>query len=115
MNLATLLQLPVPPAPPDPVIVTQIGAGPPEQLYIAVTLSVIAIVVGIVLFPLFRAFARRLEGRGTGAETGQLEARIIDLEHRLADAEERIDFGERMLAQREATALPRGKADQEGR
>ena len=111
MFTVTALQVPVPPPPPDPVFVTQVGGGPPEQLYIAVTLIVIAVVTGVVLFPLFRAFARRLEGRGTGGDTTMLEGRIAELEHRLAEAEERIDFNERMLAQREPVSLPRDKAD----
>jgi len=112
MVLVTTLQVPAPPPPPDPIIVQTVGgSGPPEPFFIAVTLIAIAVVVGVVLYPLVRAFARRLEGRGGAGDQAQLEARVIDLEHRLADAEERIDFNERMLAQREPLALPRDKAD----
>lgn len=105
-----LLQLPIPPIPPAPEAVV-ISNGPPEAVYIAATMVVAFIVVGIVLYPLMRAFARRLEGRGAGAADPMLLDRIAELEHRLAEAEERIDFNERMLAQREPLALPREKAD----
>ena len=106
------VQVPAPPAPPDPIIVQTVGgSGPPEQFFIAITLISIAVVTGMVLYPLFKAFAKRLEGKGGGADAAILEARVIELEHRLAEAEERIDFNERMLAQREAMVLPREKAD----
>lgn len=64
----------------------------------------------IALSPIIRALADRIARRGGG---GELEARITDLEqralttgeteaqpHRLAELEERIDFAERLLAQR---------------
>jgi alkanesulfonate monooxygenase SsuD/methylene tetrahydromethanopterin reductase-like flavin-dependent oxidoreductase (luciferase family) len=105
-----LLQIPTPPPAPDPVLIGG-GGGPPEVVFIAATLIAGFIILGVVLYPLIRAFARRLEGRGAvGADPALLE-RVADLEHRLADAEERIDFNERMLAQREPLALPRDKAD----
>lgn len=108
----TLSQLPVPPVPPTPAPEAVIvSGGPPEAVFIAATLIAIAIVAGVLLYPLIRAFARRLEGRGTGATDPMLLDRVADLEHRLAEAEERIDFNERMLAQREPLALPRDKAD----
>ena len=105
-----LLQLPpLPPTPaPEAVIVSN---GPPEAVFIAATLIAIAIVAGVLLYPLIKAFAKRLEGRGAGATDPVLLDRVADLEHRLAEAEERIDFNERMLAQREPLALPRDKAD----
>jgi hypothetical protein len=112
MSLVAMVQVPAPPAPPDPIIVQTVGGGgPPEQFFIAITLIAIAVVTGVVLYPLFKAFAKRLEGKVGGGDTSMLEARVIDLEHRLAEAEERIDFNERMLAQREPVALPRDKAD----
>jgi hypothetical protein len=109
----TLMQVPAPPAPlpPEAVIVGVGGGGPPEALFIAATLIVVAVVVGILIYPLIRAFARRLEGKGAGAPDPMLMERVSDLEHRLAEAEERIDFNERMLSQREPLALPRDKAD----
>ncbi|HVX89851.1 MAG TPA: hypothetical protein VG940_13035 [Gemmatimonadales bacterium] len=105
-----LWQIPVPTPPPAPEAVVVAG-GPPEGVFIAATLVVGFIVLGIVLYPLMRAFARRLEGRGAGGADPALLDRVADLEHRLAEAEERIDFNERMLSQREPLGLPRDKAD----
>lgn len=105
-----LAQIPLPPAPPAPDAFV-VSNGPPEAVFIAATLVVGFIVLGVVLYPLIRAFARRLEGRGAGGADPALLDRVADLEHRLAEAEERIDFNERMLSQREPLGLPRDKAD----
>ncbi len=89
---------------------------PPE----AVTLIVLGIVAGgvIVLWPLMRALARRLEGRPAVdpamlAEMEQMRIRMGDLEqlsHRMADLEERLDFAERLLSQnREVPRLEGGR------
>ena len=107
-----MLQIPVPPTPPPGPEAVFVSTGPPEPALIAATLIIGMIVVGVILFPLIRAFARRLEGRvHGGAESLVLEGRVAELEHRLAEAEERIDFNERMLLQRETLSLPRDKAD----
>lgn len=109
MRLLWQVPPPLPPTPaPDAVV---ISGGPPEGLVIVVGIIVITIVTGIVLYPLFKAFAKRLEGRSGEPVDPMLLDRVADLEHRLAEAEERIDFNERMLAQREPLALPRDKAD----
>jgi len=105
-----MMFLQIPPLPPTPAPEIASG-GPPEAVFIAATMIAIAIVAGILLYPLIKAFAKRLEGRGAGATDPMLLDRVADLEHRLAEAEERIDFNERMLAQREPLALPRDKAD----
>ena len=103
--------IPIPPTPPAPEAVI-VSNGPPEAVMIATTLIIGFIILGIVLYPLVRAFARRLEGRAGGGEDASLvEARVAELEHRLADVEERLDFSERMLSQREPAALPREKPD----
>jgi len=110
-------QAPLPPLPPIPelpqdfpVIFAPRG-GPPEELIVAV----IAILVGgLLLFPLVRAWARRLE-RGGGdpalkEEVEHLRARLgeVDgLHQRLAELEDRVDFSERMLAQRQAEQIGR--------
>jgi hypothetical protein len=69
----------------------------------------------IILWPIMRAFARRLEGKGAPdpalhAEIEQLQHRMgeVDgLQQRVAELEERIDFTERMLARAQApAALP---------
>lgn len=105
-----LMQIPIPPAPPAPEAMI-VQSVPPEGVMIATTLIIGIIVLGVILFPLIRAFARRLEGRVAAGADPMLLDRIAELEHRLAEAEERIDFNERMLAQREPLSLPREKAD----
>ena len=105
---------------PDPVIV-QAPSFPPwfVSLPPQVTLLVVAIFFGavtVMLTPLFRALARRIDGRATDrslrSELDQLQARLgeVDaLQHRVLDLEERLDFAERLLAQkREPDRLNRG-------
>jgi hypothetical protein len=70
----------------------------------------------LVLYPLVRAIARRLEGRPAGpdpalrSELDQLRHRLEDVEvlqGRVMELEERVDFAERLLAQRrEPERLP---------
>jgi hypothetical protein len=70
----------------------------------------------LILWPLVRAFARRLEGKGGAdsalrAEMEQLHVRVgeVDaMQARIAELEERVDFTERLLAQnREPDRLQR--------
>jgi len=105
-----LYQVPAPPMPPDfPVIV---GSGPPDWL--APVMVVALLVFGIVLYPLVRALARRLEGRGQDpalrGEIDLLHARLGDveqLEQRVAELENRLEFSERLLTRQRDAALPR--------
>lgn len=109
-SLLSLVQTPplVPPAPPA---VEVISGGPPAAAIVVVVLVAIAAVT-ILMLPVMRAWGRRLDG-GTAAPTdSELGARVEHLEQRLADAEERLDFAERMLARGpDPVALPREKAD----
>jgi Tfp pilus assembly protein PilO len=82
---------------------------------VMITLLVMTAVT-IVLWPLARALARRLEGRGAvdaalRAELEQLHHRLgeVDvMQGRIAELEERLDFTERLLAQsREPDRLQR--------
>jgi hypothetical protein len=103
-----MLQVPVPPTPPtpqfDPNLVFMQHGGPPAFVFIV--LGALAAAV-IILWPLMRAFARRVEGKGSvdaalRAEMEQLQARLSEVEilhHRVAELEERLDFTERLLAQ----------------
>ena len=98
---------PAPPAPPtpsfDPNLFFMNTDGP------AVVMIVVAVMVAltIVLWPLARALARRLEGRGTvdaalRAEVEHLQQRLgeVDtLQVKVAELEDRLDFTERLLAQ----------------
>jgi Tfp pilus assembly protein PilO len=107
---------PVPPAPPsipfDPNAVLMNADAP---ALVMITLLVMTAVT-IVLWPLARALARRLEGRGAvdaalRAEMEQLHHRLgeVDvMQGRIAELEERLDFTERLLAQaREPDRLQR--------
>ena len=96
---------PTPPAPPfDPNLIFQSDGGPPVVLLIVI--AALAATV-IILWPLMRAFGRRLEGKAGGdpalrAEVEQLQTRLSEidsLQHRVSELEERVDFTERLLAQ----------------
>lgn len=116
-----LPQVPPPPAEPLEMIVRTPG-GPfemlPPPVFFMLALVVI-VAVTVVLWPVVRAFARRIE-RGGGSETERAELeelrhRVAELEERqgrMAEIEERLDFTERLLAERgrEATRLGRGEA-----
>lgn len=91
--------------------------GMPEEAFIALFAMLAVVVAGIVLYPLVRAMARRLEGRAGGefarAELDHLHDRVEHLEQlegRLAELENRIEFSERLLArQRSASIEPTGE------
>jgi Tfp pilus assembly protein PilO len=100
-----LLQVPVPPVPP---------IGPqfdPNLLFMNDSPTVVLIVIAaltattIILWPIMRAFARRLEGKGNvdsalRAEVEQLDARLAEvdaLRQEVAELHERVDFAERLL------------------
>jgi hypothetical protein len=99
---------PTPPMPPsaqfDPNLIFLNEGGPPIVLLIVIAALTATV---IILWPLMRAFARRLEGKGGGdaalrAEVEQLHQRLgeVDtLQSRVAELEERVDFTERLLAQ----------------
>ena len=70
-----------------------------------------------MLWPLMRAFARRIEGRGESRPSGRdrtTRARVSEVEvlqHRVAELEERVDFAERLLAQSGAGAARPGRRE----
>jgi Tfp pilus assembly protein PilO len=115
--MMTMLQVPTPPtpqAPPfDPNLIF-VNHGPPGSVLLIIIAALTATV--IILWPIMRAFARRLEGKGSGdpalrsdvdhlhAQLGEIDA----LQARVAELEERVDFTERLLAQnREPDRLQR--------
>jgi hypothetical protein len=107
-----MLQVPpAPPVPPDfPQVFVQAG-GPPVWAFI---IPIVAIIVtGIVLYPLLRALARRVENKVSGGvqeELDELRSRIMTLEEqamRVPELEERVDFAERMLAKPDALRVAR--------
>jgi hypothetical protein len=77
-------------------------------------------IVGMLMRPVFLAWARRLSGGAVNAdlagEVDELRHRVIELEAehgRMQELEERVDFAERMLAQRadaQAIVAPRMNA-----
>lgn len=72
------------------------------------------VAAALLLRPLVRALARRMEGGAAGADmtrdVNDLRQRVAELEGdhgHLLELEERVDFAERLLAQRgEAVQLP---------
>ena len=109
---------PIPPIPPIPEIqVLPPWMVMPPQMVALITIAIVA-GVALVLYPIARAIARRLEGRGGMSnevlqQVDELRERVRDLEstqHRVAELEERLDFAERLLSQRDETArLPEGR------
>jgi hypothetical protein len=106
-----MIQTPTPP-PFDPNMIWLSDGGPPAIVMI-VFMGLVA--TTIILWPVMRALARRLDGKGGAdpalrAEVEQLHHRLgeVDALHqRVAELEERIDFTERMLARTQAPgALP---------
>ena len=100
-------QVPAPPLPPppfDPNLIFMQDGGPPVILLIVIAALTATV---IILWPIMRAFGRRLEGRGQAdpalkADIDHLHARLGDvdsLQSRLLELEERVDFTERLLAQ----------------
>ena len=113
--LLVLLQVPVPPTPPplpDHFVVSG-GAPIDSPAFVMIILAGLAAVT-IVLWPLVRALARRLEGKvapsaSLQAEVEELRSRVHELEgsqSRLLDLEERLDFTERILTHKEPARLP---------
>jgi hypothetical protein len=106
-------QIPSPPdvpSPPfDPNLIFLNDGGPPAIVMI-VFLALVATTV--ILWPVMRALARRLDGKGAAdpalhAEIEHLHQRLGEVEvlqQRVAELEERIDFTERMLARAQTPA-----------
>lgn len=62
--------------------------------------------------PLGRALADRIAGRNLqrDGELDQLQEEMVDLRERLAEAEERIEFSERLLTRHAPDTTPGSKA-----
>ena len=109
-----MLQDPLPPVPPpfDPNLIFLNDGGPPAIVMI-VFLGLLATTV--VLWPVMRALARRLEGKGAAdpalrAEVEHLHQRLAEMDSlqvRVGELEERLDFAERLLT-RGQEAQPTG-------
>jgi hypothetical protein len=113
MLQAPLPAPPVPPSAPEAVILSTGGGGPSllEAISICVMAVSFAFVAYKLLLPLVRAFAVRIEGRGSNPaleqRVNELQSQLADadtLHNRVAELEERLDFAERLLAQRDEPA-----------
>lgn len=104
---------PLPPLPPDFGQVVIAPGGPPEWVPFVAVISIV--VSAILVWPLIRAAARRLEGKGVDAtalraEIEQLHDRLADVEQlqqRVFDLENRLEFSERLLTQHREALLQR--------
>jgi len=109
-----MLQTPAPPVPPtppfDPNLVFMNGgidAG-------VVTIVVFALLAAtVILWPVMRALARRLEGKSADPalreEIERLQHRLEEMDAlhaRMAELEERVDFTERMLVRGQESPEP---------
>ena len=106
-----LLLAQTPPMPPSGLL----DSHTVENVMIGLVIMTISIAAFFLLKPLFLALARRVEGRAAdpalAGEVDQLRDQIAELEPlrvRLQELEERVEFAERLLAQRrDQELLPR--------
>jgi len=108
--------VPIPPTPPSIPLDPNLIMPRMDSPAIVMVVLLVATACTIVLWPLVRALARRLEGRGSvdaalRSELEQMQHRLAEvdaLQMRVGELEERLDFAERMLAQtREPDRLQR--------
>jgi hypothetical protein len=113
-----MLQDPLPPVPPpfDPNLIFLNDGGPPAIVMI-VFLGLLATTV--VLWPVMRALARRLEGKGAAdpalrAEVEHLHQRLAEMDSlqvRVGELEERLDFAERLLTRGQEAQATGARSD----
>ena len=105
-----LAQVPAPPTPPG----QQVSVTGSLEGWDAVALLVVfGALVAVILWPLIRAWARRIEQGGVAAETeAELEAlrervRVLEeMQPRMVDLEDRMEFAERVLVRGQESAEP---------
>jgi uncharacterized protein HemX len=105
-----LAQVPAPPAPPgQQVSVT----GSLEGWDAVALLLVLGAIVVVILWPLIRAWARRIEQGGVAAETeAELETlrervRVLEeMQPRMTELEDRVEFAERVLVRGQESPEP---------
>ena len=105
---------PAPPVPPIPPGSEMSLSGSLDGVAAVILLLAAGLLAAVLIWPLIRAIARRIEGGGASAEMqAELEAlrervRVLeDVPPRMAELEERVEFTERIVAQgRESDRLP---------
>lgn len=95
------------------IVLAHLAAMEPEMAKtIGIVMVMVTAFLSAVLYPIARAYARRLEGSGSAAsaalreDLADISAQLEQLrqgQERMAELEERVDFAERMLAQRGGT------------
>lgn len=109
-----MLQTPAPPVPPTPPFdpnLVFIHGGMDKGIVAIVVFALIAVTV--ILWPVMRALARRLEGKSVDPalrdEVDRLQHRLEEmdaLQGRVAELEDRVDFTERMLVRGQESPEP---------
>lgn len=81
-------------------------SGSLEGIAAVVLLLGVGLILAALVWPLIKAIARRIEGGAAGAELqAELEGlrervrHLEEMQPRMAELEERVDFAERLLAQ----------------
>src|SRR5687768_8540059 len=117
-----LQEVPVPPPPPQAPTSELSVSGSLEDMAAVVLLLGVGLILATLIWPLIKAIARRIEGGSASveaqAELDGLRERVRQLEQmqpRMAELEERVDFAERLLAQPQPTARAEGTAGGSGR
>ena len=111
-------QAPAPPIPPTPPGQEVSVTGSLEGWDAIILLVCLAITIGVLVWPLIKAVARRIEaGAGVADGRAELDAlhdrirRLEEAQPRMAELEERVDFAERLLTRAQETQpdIPRGE------
>jgi flagellar biosynthesis/type III secretory pathway M-ring protein FliF/YscJ len=116
--MSLILQVALPPSTPTPLppVSAELSFQTQQSILIGLAIVAVSVVAIIVLRPILAALARRFEGKSLGAEVkaelDQLRdhmAEVEPLRNRVLELEERLEFAERLLAQRkDQDLLPRG-------
>jgi hypothetical protein len=96
---------PTPPLPPQPPGSEMFVSGSLHDMAVVLLLLGVGLILAVLLWPLIKAIARRIEGGAAGgevqAELEDLRERVRQLEEmkpRMLELEERVDFTERIVA-----------------
>jgi hypothetical protein len=110
-----LQEVPVPPVPPQAPGSELSVSGSLEDMAAVALLLGVGLILAMLVWPLIKAIARRIEGGAPGAEVqAELEGlrervrQLEEMQPRMLELEERVDFTERIVAKgREPDRLER--------